>query len=101
LTAYQSLSATDFHLQEALIWNSILESTCNRLNIKFIPVSFWKDDPFVQNKNIAYVDTNSNSHDINYCFSRDIHLNLTNNTYTAHPGIGLHQEMTDVIIKLL
>jgi hypothetical protein len=101
LTAYKSLSKTDYHLQEALIWHSILESTCSRLKIKFIPVSFWKDDLFVQNKNIPCIDTDSNSDDINYCFARDIHLNLANNTYTAHPGIGLHREMTDVIIKLI
>lgn len=93
--AYKALENTDHFVQDAIIWRHLISSTCSRLGIKLIEVSFWHDDPFILKEGISSVNLNSNSDDINYCFARDYLLN------TGHPGIGLHKEMSDVIINLL
>jgi hypothetical protein len=94
-SAYKKLSDTDHFVQESIIWQHIITTTCLKLGIKLIEVSFWHDDPFVQNQSISAVNLESNKEDINYCFGRDYLLG------NGHPGIGLHKEMSDVIINLL
>jgi hypothetical protein len=93
--AFKELKNTDFFLQEAKIWQHVISSTCDRLGIKLIEVSFFHEDPFILEKEILSVRLNSNIDDINYCFGRDYHLQ------SGHPGIGIHKEMSDVIISAL
>jgi hypothetical protein len=98
-TAYKHLSTTDFFLNEASIHRNMLIGICKRLGIKFIELSFHKDDQFIINSEISCIDINSNNTDINYCYARD--LRLQNGALTAHPGIGIHREVTDKILSIL
>jgi hypothetical protein len=93
--AYKSLEKTDHFLQESKMWRHIIKTTCDRLNIKLIEVSFWHDDPFSIEAELPSIRLDSNINDINYCFGRDYHIGA------GHPGIGIHKEMSELIISLL
>jgi len=93
--AYKELEKTDFLVQESRMWRNSLVSACKRLGIKLIEVSFWHNDPFTIVEGIESIDATKHKDNINYCFGRDFLLN------NAHPGIGVHKEMSDVILKRL
>jgi len=98
-TSYKCLSTTDFFVNEAIIYRNMLIGICKRLGIKFIELSFHKDDQFIINSEISCIDINSNNTDINYCYARD--LRVHDGALTAHPGIGIHREVTDKILSIL
>jgi hypothetical protein len=68
--------------------------------IEKIGISFYKDDRVVMANNIPSVDRESHITDLNYCFSRDVYLK-GDGVYTGHGGIGINQEMTDLLLKLI
>lgn len=97
--AITSLSNTDYFLQESVMYSNFLYSTCKRLNIKLVEISFFKDDEYVKEYNIPVIDRESNKQDLNYCYGRD--LFLSHGSYTGHAGIGINQEMTDLLLTLI
>lgn len=99
LAAYRHLLETDFFLQESNLYRSMIKNTCTRLGIKFIELSFHKDDNFVTSNNIGTIHIKSNSGDINYCYARDIRHH--EGQYAGHPGIGLHKEASTLILNSL
>ena len=99
-TAHAELMKTDFLIEEATLYTNILKSACQRLGIKFVEISFYKDEPAVIVNNIPSVDRLTNSNDLSYCFSRDV-WNNGDGTYTGHAGVGINQDMTDLLLKLL
>lgn len=98
--AFEELDKTDFYIQESTMYANFLKSTCHRLGIKFVEMSFFKDDRVTVANNIPSVDRDSHMDDLNYCFSRDVFLK-DDGTYTGHGGRGLNQEMTDLLLTLI
>lgn len=103
LTAYSSLLNTDFYIQESKLYSNMLKGICKRLGIKYIELSFFKEDKYVQEFNVDVVDRFSNKNDINYCYARDIYLKErpTGIEHVAHAGIGIHKEASELIINQL
>ena len=102
LAAYKELLETDHSVQESYIWRNIMRTTCTKLGIKFIDVSFFADDPFTVSSGIITTDIRNNLTDINYTWARDYRLEAVNGTpYASHPGIGMHKEIANLILKHL
>lgn len=100
LAAYKELLKTDYGIQEGYLWRHIMKTTCEKLNIKFIDVSFFADDPFSIEAGILSIDIYKNLQDINYTWARDYRSEAVNGTpYASHAGVGLHKEMADIILK--
>ncbi len=96
---YTQLLATEFLKNEAIVYRNMLQVLCRECNIKLVEVSFNKDDPFV-NDDFVIVDQdvidNSN---INLRFGRDVFKQ--NGYYSGHPGIGIHQHVSKMILERL
>jgi hypothetical protein len=98
--AFEELEKTDFYVQESTMYINFLKSTCHRLNIKLVEMSFYNEDRVVLANNIPSVNRESHIEDLNYCFSRDVYLK-DDGTYTGHGGKGVNQEMTDLLLTLI
>ena len=96
LAAHRELMKTDFLIQESAMYSNILKSTCQRLGIKFVEMSFYKDEPAVLENNIPYIDRLKYIDNLSYCFSRDVFNN--NGEYTGHGGIGVNKDMTELVL---
>jgi hypothetical protein len=99
LAAYKHLLETDFFLQESNLYRTMIKSTCFRLGIKFVELSFHKTDNFIISNNISIVDTEDNNTDINYCYARD--LRQHQGQYAGHPGVGIHTAASNLILNSL
>lgn len=97
--AYTNINQTNMLLHEANIHRNQILSTCKRLGIKVVEVSFHPNDPFAIDNNIMSANIESNKDDISYCYARDVKIH--NGEYTGHPGIGIHNEVTAQILKRL
>lgn len=96
---YNKMRDADFYYQEANIYQHMIQSTCKRLGIKLVEVSFEKYDSFAKQNVSNIIDVDTNSDDINFCYARDIRL--LDSTYTGHPGIGIHNIAHNMILKSL
>jgi hypothetical protein len=99
VAAYKLLSNSNYFLNETHIHRNMLVGTCKRLGIKLIELSFQPNDKFVQENNIIPIDAEFKNGDINYYLARDVRVH--NGNYSAHPGIGIHQEITNKILTYL
>lgn len=96
---YNKMREADFYYQEANIYQHMVKATCKRLGIKFIELSFEKNDSFAKQNVSNIVDVDTKSDDLNFCYARDIRL--LGDRYTGHPGIGIHKIAHNMIIKSL
>jgi hypothetical protein len=96
---YNKMRDADFYYQEANIYQHMVRATCKRLGIKLIEISFEKHDSFAKQNVPNIVDVDTNSSDINFCYARDVRL--LGDSYTGHPGIGIHSIAHNMIIKSL
>jgi len=94
--AHKSLNETDHFFQESVMYANFLKSVCKRLKIKLIEISFYHNDRYTKEFNIVAVDRDSNKENINYCYGRDVYIE--NGHYTGHAGIGIHNEMTNLLL---
>ena len=99
VSVYNSLLKTDFFTQEATLYRNMLIGTCKRLDIKFIELSFNTTDKFVVDNNIMAIDSEYKGHNISLELARDVRLHDGN--YSAHPGIGIHNDVSNKILKLI
>ncbi len=96
---YKTLLDTDFFFQEANIYRNMLIGTCKRLGIKMLEVSFNINDRFVTENGILSIDDEYKGVDISTELARDVRIH--NGNYSAHPGTGIHQLITDRLLKLI
>jgi hypothetical protein len=102
LEAYKSLLKTDHSIYESYIWRHIMKTTCDKLNIKFIDVSFFSDDPFTMSSGLITSDIRKNLTDINYTWARDYRADAVDGTpYASHPGVGMHRSIANLILSHL
>lgn len=96
---YKTLLDTDFFFQEANIYRNMLIGTCKRLGIKMIELSFNINDRFVTDNGILSIDDEYKGIDISTELARDVRIH--NGNYSAHPGTGIHQKITDSLLKII
>jgi hypothetical protein len=102
LEAYKALLNTDYAIQEGHLWRHVMKTTCEKLGIKFIDVSFFADDPYVLESDTLRVDMRKNMDDINYTWARDYKMEALKETpYASHAGVGMHKELGDLILTQL
>jgi hypothetical protein len=102
LEAYKSLLNTDYGVQENNIWRHVIKSTCCSLGIKYVDISFFADDLYVLQSETLRVDMRNKTDDINYTWARDYRpKQLASNIYSSHPGVGMHKEAGELILKHL
>ena len=99
MAAHTELMKTDFLIQEATMYSNILKSACQRLGIKYLEMSFYKDDPVTLANNLPAIDRLKYQDDLSRCFSRDVFNN--NGEYTGHGGIGVNEDMTELLLSLV
>lgn len=100
LEAYTALLNTDYGVQEGFLWQHIMKTTCKKLGIKYIDVSFFADDPFTLQADTLSVNIKKNITDINYTWARDFRSEAVNGTpYASHAGVGLHSDMAEKILN--
>jgi hypothetical protein len=100
-TAYQELIKSDFFYNECMLYQNIMITTCKRLGIKYIETSYYHADKFVVDQGIPSVDRTAHVDDINYAFARDYRPAAKLNPYIAHMGVGVHKEMSELILGLV
>lgn len=96
-SAYKELVETDFFINETLIMRNNIMGVCKRLGIKYAEICFHDNDMLTDY--VPFIDLNTNKEDINYCWARDIRI--SDGMYTAHPGIGIHQLTSNIILNQL
>lgn len=96
---YHNMNKFDFLIQESILYQHMLRSICGKLNIKLVEITFDKSDNFTTNHVPNFIDINTNMDDINFCYARD--YRLMNDSYTAHPGIGINDMARDIILQSL
>lgn len=99
INLYNSMNNLDFFIQESIMYQHMLHSICKKLNIKLIEITFDKSDIFTTTNVPNFIDINTNTGDINFCYARD--YRLMNDSYTGHPGIGIHNITREIILKNL
>lgn len=97
--AYNSLNGTDFFYHEANFYRNQLIVMCEKLGIKLIELSFKPKEQFVIDNHIfAYdVEKDVKTNDINLKYARDIFMQ--NDAYSGHPGIKVHRDIAEIILK--
>ena len=95
--AYKLINETDYFLNEAKMYRGMIKATCERLGIKFLELSFVREEEFVQELNIPYIDIATHQDDINYALGRDVRVRLEG--YYSHPGVGFHKEAANIVLK--
>lgn len=95
----QLLATEEFFKNEAIIYRNMLQTLCKKCNIKIIELSFNKDESLID-ENIIVVDQDIiDNDDINSKFGRDFFKQ--NEHYSGHPGIGIHQHVSNMILERL
>ncbi len=98
--AFKLLKDTDTFLMESTVNRNMVMTTCKRLGIKYVDISFWKDS-FAFENNIPLIDIDAKKEDLNYTYSRDVHVGESGDYYFNHPGVGLHNEAAENILERL
>ena len=98
--AFKLLRDTDTFLMESTVNRNMIMTTCKRLGIKYLEVSFWKDE-FTFDNNLPLIDVDLKKDDLNYTYSRDVNVGNIGEYYFNHPGVGLHNEAVEKILERL
>lgn len=94
---YEEFLNNKFLENESFFYRNLLCVLCQQCNIKLIEISLNHDDLFVQNTDIEIINVNNFNHfDTNQRFARD--LIKIDNDFSAHPGIGIHQYISNKIL---
>lgn len=96
---YNKMKDVDFLYNEAIIYQNMIRSICKRLSIKLIEISLERDDKFTDQRVPNLIDISVNNDDINFCYARD--YRLVGDRYIGHPGIGIHNNIHNIILKSL